>query len=192
MDDKEQTLDDIALIFFGKFSAQLEAYASSKQVPLEELIPRLSGLFSTAASGEILGIGNHLSHVRRAPAEDRRRRATRSALAMDVRSHRPPSEQAQVMKTSLPVERIIQLYKQGVGIRAIAKQLGHSSSAVDRILQRQGLKPLQPSSVKNYYRAKTEPRKYERRKPHWTQLPENRARMMRVVRLAAKSSKRRK
>jgi hypothetical protein len=163
MNEQEEELDGIAFIFYGRFSAQLEAYASSKQVPLAELVRRLAGLFSAASGGSLLGVENHLPYVRRQTAANRRRDSS-PALALASRSHRAPSGKTQVKRGDWHDEAI-RLQAQGVYGIDVAKRLKVSASAVYSLFERL--------------------RKKE--KKHWSQRPENRAAIMRRVRAMNKA-----
>ncbi len=54
-------------VAFGHTTAWLETFAERSQVPFEVLADGLGGLLHTAASGQVLGPGNPVPELRRAP-----------------------------------------------------------------------------------------------------------------------------
>lgn len=156
-----EKVERIAIYLFARCEQLLADFAGSHEISARELTQRVAGLFQAQAGGQVLGPENRMSEL---PGTSSRNHRTPPKVALAERT----SGRTQI-RSRLPVAKIHKLYKQGYGFMEISRRCGCSEGGVRHVL---------------FGQSKSRPNKL-----HWTQRPENKARVQKQLRLMRKGKK---
>lgn len=188
--------EDLALYVFARCEQFIEDYARSHSINASELATRVAGLLSAQTGGQPLGSVDHLSALR---GQTGTGSISVAEVAVAGRSHNGASRPRtkphagsvkaggdQSFRQGQPrgtvnedrIKEIRGLAAKGLGFREIAEKIGITSSGVAYYGRKHKIKITHHDTGGKPIQRRV----YTRKNPHWTQLPENAARVQKWAR----------
>jgi DNA-binding CsgD family transcriptional regulator len=155
----------------GKIEQRIEDIARSTGLPADELTRRVAELLLGSQGGEVLRPDHSLPALRTNGTRPRRA-APEMAMAGRPRKYAAQMNGA----VSKRDQEIVRLYQQGMPIPELSERMGVSGSTVYKTLKISGIKEGRRSLLGYKYNG-----------THWTQKPENKARMRAQMKKMAKA-----